>query len=149
MLLRLINGACKRKVVSGLKMLIKPIQFGLVASQYYQKYSRISNLEAENGAKTHQVRNCVNSGDVGSFTGFQSVGLLLGLGPVVKLETVKRAKCCKTSRNRNPWVIHWLKLLFDKSHRDPYQKIAIYTRQYQGLSTHNLLSATLIIPASI
>ena len=36
MLLRLINGAAQRKVDSGLKMLIKPIQYWLVASQYYE-----------------------------------------------------------------------------------------------------------------
>ena len=35
--LRLINGAGKRRVDSGLNILIKPILFWLVASQYYKK----------------------------------------------------------------------------------------------------------------
>ena len=37
MLLRFINGACLRKVDSGLKMLIEPIYFWLVASQFDKK----------------------------------------------------------------------------------------------------------------
>ena len=37
MVRRLINGTDQRKVDSGLKMLIEPIQLWLVASQYYKK----------------------------------------------------------------------------------------------------------------
>ena len=40
MLLRLINCAGQRKVDSGLKMLIKPIYYWLVASQYYKKIKK-------------------------------------------------------------------------------------------------------------
>ena len=38
MLLRLINGSAQRKVDSGLKMFIEPIQNWLVASQYFKKF---------------------------------------------------------------------------------------------------------------
>ena len=44
MLLRLINGSAQRKVDSGLKMFIEPIQNWLVASQYFKKFCFCARL---------------------------------------------------------------------------------------------------------
>ena len=47
MLLRLINGTGSRKVDSGLKMLIEPIQFWPVASQCYKKIQDEPDVDGE------------------------------------------------------------------------------------------------------
>ena len=61
MMLRLINGAGLRKVDSGLKMLIKPILFWLVASQNYKK--KLKDVHAVPDVSQGQV---VSSGDESS-----------------------------------------------------------------------------------